>query len=190
MTLRPRPRSEMTTYSTIPCWRVFYWTVLCCAIVCWSVPGAAQSRRETKVPATKPEALPTGMSITPLAAPGSTFQPLNPDLPDLPQFTADHPVSTALSPDGGTLLILTSGYNTHSDARGKPIPAQSNEYVFVYDVRQQPPVKRQVLQVPFTFAGIAWNPSGHQFYVSGGVTDRVHIFEQAGDRWAEQTPPI
>ena len=58
------------------------------------------------------EELPTGMSITPLAARGSTFQPLNPGLPDLPDFTVDHPISTAVSPDGSTLLVLTSGYQS------------------------------------------------------------------------------
>src|SRR5215470_20435385 len=38
------------------------------------------------------ESLPTGMSITPTAAKGSTLQPLNPDLSDRPDFTADHPI--------------------------------------------------------------------------------------------------
>src|SRR5215470_13057007 len=85
------------------------------------------------------EILPTGMSITPTAAKGSVFQPLNPDLPDLPQFTADHPVSMATSPDGKTLLILTSGFNRNNDAEGKEILAQSEEYVFVYDISRQPP---------------------------------------------------
>src|SRR5512146_555931 len=74
-----------------------------------------------------PQTLPTGMEITPLAVKGSSFQELNPGLPDLPQFTADHPITTALSPDGKTLLVLTSGYNTNFDRKGKAIPALSNE---------------------------------------------------------------
>src|SRR6478752_3468839 len=120
--------------------------------------------------------LPTGMSITPTAARGSTFQPLNPDLPDLPQFTVDHPVTTAVSPDGGTLLILTSGYNRNNDAKAKAIPSQTNEYVFVFDIRQPSPVKQQVLRVPNAFVGMAWAPDGKQFYVGGGQDDNVHIF--------------
>ena len=35
------------------------------------------------------------------------------------------------------------------------------------------PVKRQVIQVPNTFLGLAWAPSGERFYVSGGVDDAV-----------------
>lgn len=136
------------------------------------------------------EALPTGMSITPTASPKSVFQALNPDLPDLPQYTVDHPVSTAVSPDGTTLLILTSGYNLNHDANNKVISEQSNEYVFVYDITQGAPVKKQVLQVPNTFVGLAWNPNGEEFYVSGGKDDSVHIFEKKSGQWAEASPPV
>jgi DNA-binding beta-propeller fold protein YncE len=136
------------------------------------------------------EALPTGMNITATAAKGSTFQPLNPDLPDLPNFTAGRPLSTALSPDGRTLLVLTSGFNRNFDAKGHVVPAQSNEYVFVYDVTQPAPVKRQALPIPNAYAGLAWAPDGKHFYASGGVNDNVHVFEQSGDRWAEAGDPI
>ncbi len=129
--------------------------------------------------------LPTGMAITPTAAQGSLFQQLNPDLPGLPQFTVDHPVSTAVSPDGNTLLVLTTGYNRINGRDGKAIPALSNEYVFVYDISNGQPAKQQVLQVPNTFVGLAWKPDGREFYVSGGPDDVVHIFEQAGGRWQE-----
>src|SRR5262249_22662444 len=101
----------------------------------------------------QPEVLPTGMMITPTAARGSIFQPLNPGLPDLPKFTVDHPVTTAASPDGNTLLILTSGFNRNNGSDGKTIAQQSNEYVFVYDIRRQPPALKQVLKVPNTFVG-------------------------------------
>ena len=109
------------------------------------------------------EVLPTGMSITPTAARGSVFQPLTTDLPGLPKYAADHPVSTSVSPDGNTLLILTSGFNRNFDAEGKSIPEQSREYVFVYDIRRQPPVKKQVLNIANAFAGLVWNPDGTQF---------------------------
>jgi DNA-binding beta-propeller fold protein YncE len=134
--------------------------------------------------------LPTGMSITPMAARGSTFQPLNPDLPDLPQFTVDHPISTAVSPDGNTLLILTSGYNRNNDAKAKAIPAQTSEYVFVFDLRGSAPFKQQVLRVPNAYVGLAWAPDGKQFYVSGGQDDNVHIFASESGRWSESVPPV
>ncbi len=57
---------------------------------------------------------------------------LNPGLPDLPDFTVDHPISTVVSPDGGTLLILTSGYNRNNDARAKAIPAADQRIYFCF----------------------------------------------------------
>ena len=57
------------------------------------------------------EMTPTGEAITPTAAPGALFQLLNPDLASDPTFTAGQASATALSPDGKTLLILTSGFN-------------------------------------------------------------------------------
>ena len=108
------------------------------------------------------------MSITPLAARGSTLQPLNPGLPDLPDFTVDHPISTAVSPDGSTLLILTSGFNRNNDAKGKAIPAQTNEYIFVFDIEQSKPVQRQALRIPNAYVGLAWAPDGSHFYAGGG----------------------
>ena len=126
-----------------------------CTLVCVCALGALSSPvdAQQKKAAARAEELPTGMSITPLAARGSTLQPLNPGLPDLPDFTVDHPISTAVSPDGATLLILTSGYNRNNDARGKKISAQTSEYIFVFDIKQAKPVQRQALRVPNAYVG-------------------------------------
>ncbi|HEY3645008.1 MAG TPA: phosphoesterase, partial [Gammaproteobacteria bacterium] len=83
--------------------------------------------------------LPNAQFITPLAAPGSTFQALNPGLKDFPGYTVGQAMSEALSPDGKTLLILTSGYNRLNGSDGKQLEADSNEYVFVYDVSEAVP---------------------------------------------------
>jgi YVTN family beta-propeller protein len=136
------------------------------------------------------ELLPTGVRITPTAAEGAIFQDLNPDLPSNPDFLADQAVTTAVSPDGNTLLILTSGFNRNNDATGKPAPEESNEYVFVYDISEGEPVKRQVLQVPNTFNGITWHPNGKEFYVSGGMNDNVHTFALQGGIWSVAGTPI
>jgi len=138
----------------------------------------------------KPADLPTGMRITPTAAPGARFSVLNPDLPGAPEFTAGQAVSTAVSPDGNTLLVLTSGYNVRYDASGNLIPQESGEYVFVYDIRTQPPKKVQVLQVPRAFNGLVWNPKGNEFYVSGGEQDVVHVFGRQGALWHETDTPV
>ena len=52
-----------------------------------------------------------GQQITPLAPQGSRFESLNPDLPGNPKWLAGHAVTTVVSPDKKTLLVLTSGYN-------------------------------------------------------------------------------
>jgi YVTN family beta-propeller protein len=139
--------------------------------------------------------LPTGDILTPTAAPGSTFQSLKPGLaPDFPNYAVDHATSTALSPDGKTLLVLSSGYNLLvylADAganEGYGIPADTGEYVFVFDVSSGTPTQKQVLKIPNSFAGIAFNPSGTEFYVAGGKDDDVHVFDLAASgQWAETT---
>jgi YVTN family beta-propeller protein len=136
------------------------------------------------------EALPNGQSITPTAAPGAIFNPLNPGLTDYPDFTAGQAVTTAVSPDGTTLLVLTSGYNRNNDASGNVIPRDSNEYVFVFDITSGSPVQNQVIQVPNTYSGITFSPEGAQFFVSGGKDDSVHTYTNSGGSWAETGTPI
>jgi len=148
-----------------------------------SLAGAALAVRSHEV-------LPTGMTITPLAPRGASFFPLQPHLRDFPNFIAGQPVTLALSPDGKTLLVLTSGYNRNDGPNGRWDRAASNEYVFVYDVTHSTPRPLQVLQIPNTFDGIAWNPAGSAFYVSGGDNDDIHVFERSAGRWSEAGPPI
>lgn len=128
--------------------------------------------------------LATGQSITPTAAPGAVFQPMNPGLASSPNYLVGQAVSTAVSPDGKTLLVLTSGYNQDSD------PATHSEFVFIYDISSGTPVKRQALPVPNAFCGVAWAPSGATFYVAGGQNDNLHIFQKTGAVWAEAGTPV
>lgn len=139
--------------------------------------------------------LPNGQSLTPLAPPGASFVPLNPHLADDPSFTAGQAVTSVLSPDGNTLLVLTSGYNLQDFASGPQAgrrnPADSREYVFVFDVSGSAPHQAQALQVPNTYSGIAFSPDGQRFYVSGGDDDNVHVFARGdGGQWAEQGAPV
>src|SRR5947209_266433 len=96
--------------------------------------GQEAARETVQAPQAEGELLPTGQRITPTATPGAVFQPLTPDLPDLPGFTAGQAVSLAPSPDGKLLLVLTSGFNRNYGPDGKPVPVLSNEYVFIYDI--------------------------------------------------------
>ncbi|HXO96280.1 MAG TPA: YncE family protein, partial [Chthoniobacterales bacterium] len=133
----------------------------------------------------------SGQKITPTAAPSANFQLLNPGLTDFPNFVASGALSSVLSPDQHTLLILISGHNRLDNAASKVVPADSEQYIFVFDVSTGKPVKKQVINVPNTFAGIAFNPNGNSFYVGGGSDDNIHIYGIQGDgTWAEIGTPI
>jgi DNA-binding beta-propeller fold protein YncE len=156
-----------------------------CAFAVPAIHAAPQRARTTES-----EQLPTGLSITPTAARGAKFETLNPELPKYPAFRAGEAVTTGLSPDGKTLLTLTSGYNLLNNSEGRRDTAASTEYVFVYDVSGAQPVKRQVLPIPNSFDGIVWNPSGAEFYVSGGKDDVVYVFGNSAGHWQRTGDPI
>jgi len=135
--------------------------------------------------------LPTGATITPTAAPGSVFQPLTVALPDYPNYSPDSAETTAVSPDGKTVLILTSGYNLNLDKNGNTQTQDSTEFVFVYDISTPSlPVKRQVVLVPNAFGGLVWSPDSSKFYVAGGQDDNVHTYAQHSGQWLEVGSPI
>ncbi len=127
-----------------------------------------------------------GVKITPLAVPGSKFLVLNPGLKDFPNYAAGGAVTSIVSPDYKTLLVLTSGFNRLDDSLGMTIAADSTQYVFVFDISHNTPVQKQVIRVPNTYCGIAFDPSGKTFYVSGGVDDDVHIYDRGPGGWAER----
>src|SRR5271170_8342888 len=93
----------------------------------------------------QPQILSTNQTITPLAPRGASFQALNPKLDDNPDYTVGQAVSTVVSPDGKTLLILTSGFNLWAypdgPSAGKKNPAASSEWVFVLDIASPTPTQ-------------------------------------------------
>lgn len=163
---------------------------------CAGIPGAPNPRALTGA-----QYLPNQrQQLTPLAPPGAQFEPMNPGLADQPDWLVGHAVSTVVSPDQRTLLVLTSGYNRvyrtdggAPDAYGTQFNwPDSNEYVFIYDITKPTPVKQAVVQIPNAYNGIVWDPSGTTFYVSGCGDDNVHIVTQNADKsWpaiAQNTP--
>jgi YVTN family beta-propeller protein len=158
-------------------------SVVLTALTLAAMPWA--SGATSVAPSTHSPVAPSGIRLTPTAAAGADFSRLNPGLHAFPSHLAGQAVTTAVSPDGRTLLILTSGYNRLFDPAGKVIPADSAEYVFVYDIGHDRPERRQVLRVPNTYMGIAFAPDGRHFYVSGGVDDDVHVFALEGGAWSE-----
>jgi len=141
----------------------------------------------------QPVVLPTGATITPDAARGSVFQPLKVALPDYPNYSPDGAETTAVSPDGKSLLILTSGFNLNLDVNGNYQPLDSGEYVFVYDISNPgAPLEKQVvmLQNERAFDGVVWSPDGTKFYVAGGADDVIHTFAHTNSQWAEVGTPV
>ncbi len=151
--------------------------------------AAPREALATAGPASLPIA-PSGLRITPEAAAGAAFSHLNPHLRRFPGHLAGQAVTTLTSPDGKTLLVLTSGYNRIYDRLGRMIPSDSEEYVFVYDISRDRPRPEQVLRVPNTYMGIAFSPDGRRFYVSGGVDDDVHVFVRRRGRWSEDASAL
>ncbi|MCW6511300.1 bifunctional YncE family protein/alkaline phosphatase family protein [Lichenifustis flavocetrariae] len=152
--------------------------------------GASPSRADQPVAAHAGTLLPTGQWITPTAAAGAAYQPLNPNLKDMPKLPAGYADSEALSPNGKTLLVLTTGYNYVVDAAGKELPKDSTQFVFVFDVSSGRAVQRQVLQVSNSYVGIAFAPDGKSFYVPGAGEDNLHVFTLQGANWVESGTPI
>ncbi len=129
----------------------------------------------------------TGQQITPLTPRGASMETLNPGLSGNPDYLAGQAVTSVVSPDGTTLLVLTSGYNMLNTSVGDRDPADSTQFVFVYNISNGLPVKQQVIQIANTYNGIVFDPSGKVFYVAGGVNDNVHVYGAGQDgRWAEQ----
>jgi len=134
--------------------------------------------------------LPTGQTLTPLAAPGARFEPLVAHIGPMPGTAVDGAAVIAVSPDRHEMLILTSGYNHYNDADGELNAIQSQQYVFVYRIDAKGATREQTLFVPNSYGGIAWCPDGRSFVVGGGVDDNVHLFRRGGHGFAESGAPI
>jgi DNA-binding beta-propeller fold protein YncE len=137
-----------------------------------------------------PKRLPSSQLITPTAVSGSRLDILKPGTAAHPDRHAGDAVTTALSPDGATLLVLTSGYNQWYGTDGKVDRAGSSEWIFVFDITASAPRQLQAVPVANAFGGIAWSPNGNEFYVAGGVDDSIHTFAQKNGRWTETDLPI
>ena len=150
--------------------------------------------------------LPTGQFITPTAAPGSSLQVLATGLRADGNADASEAVNTALSPNGKTLLVMTSGWNKSNDQpNGTPInfptldpitgaavgTTSNDEWVFVYQIgKNGTATKAQQINIPDTYSGLTWAPDGSRFYISGGDDDRVYVYKASGSQYVPDTPFI
>ena len=129
--------------------------------------------------------LPTGQSLSPLAAPGAVFTPLRTGIGPHPDYVADGSGAMSTSPDGKRLVILTSGFNKYNGPDGKVVPDQSGQFIFVYNLGAKGAHLVQTLRVDNAFYGLAWRPDSRGFYVSGGVDDEVYAFTANGGGFAQ-----
>jgi DNA-binding beta-propeller fold protein YncE len=155
-----------------------------CAVAVWLAAGVSASAQDAG------EWLPTGQRLTPTAARGAILQDLDPGLASYPDHRAGQAVTTAVSHDAKTLLVLTSGFNLVSTPEGQKDADASQEYVFVFDISGQTPKQSQVLKVPNTDCGIAFSPDDSHFFVAGGVDDSLRIFARGDSGWVEDGSPI
>lgn len=183
------------------------------AVACILAPGLTFAQQRGSGHTTLPvgnfggaSILPSGQVITPTAAPGSTIQILSTGLRPDGNADAAEAVTTALSPDGHTLLVLTSGWNrdnhlvdgtsvtypTLDPNTGAPVGnTTQSEWVFVFAINKDGSVtKLQPINVPSTYSGLAWAPDGTRFYVSGGQDDRIYIFKGNGSQFVPDAPFI
>jgi hypothetical protein len=119
---------------------------------------------------------------------------------------ASEAVNTALSPNGKTLLVMTSGWNKSNDqSNGTPInfptldpitgaavgTTGNDEWVFVYQIgKSGTATKLQQINIPDTYSGLTWAPDGSRFYISGGDDDRVYAYKASGSQYVPDTPFI
>ena len=73
-----------------------------------------------------------------------------------------------------------ASYNNTSNSLSTFESQDSNEYVFVYDISTNTPIKTQVIQIPAAYHGIAFDPNSTatnaHFYVGGCAADLVWSF--------------
>ena len=132
--------------------------------------------------------LPTGQYITPVAPLTAAIQqPLNPGLPNYPDFVAGEAVRAQLSPDGATLAIICAGQNTLYDKTGTVDKANSTQYIFLYNVgggNRTAPKLSQVIKQPNAHVGLVWAPDGNTLYGTGGNDDVVYAYTNTLGTWA------
>ncbi|MBV9389394.1 MAG: beta-propeller fold lactonase family protein [Chroococcidiopsidaceae cyanobacterium CP_BM_ER_R8_30] len=137
--------------------------------------------------------LPTGQLITPTFATGAAFKQLpytdqeyTQQVGNYPYFTPDGAISSTLSPDGKTLAVVTSGYNTLDNPQGNLLGTGA-EFVVLFDVSNpRSPVMKQTLRPANTFDGLVFGPDG-TLYVSGGNDDQVLVYKNQSGQYALST---
>ncbi len=134
--------------------------------------------------------LPSGNTLSPIAAHGTALTNLPVRLPDGHTILLSHPATMAPGADGKRFYLLTSGFNRHAGLDGKLDPEASSEWLLAYDIVDGMPVQSAVTPVPNTFDGLALSKDGKHAYVTGGPNDNLHIFKLEANAITADGPPI
>jgi YVTN family beta-propeller protein len=163
--------------------RPFFRAVLCSATIFTSLTSYVLAGEDDKGQTVSGTQLATGQFITPTVIAGSIQQPLNPGLPAYPNFVAGEAVRSQLSPDGTTLAIICAGQNSLDNAAGSLDPANSTQYIFLYnvaDANKTKPALTQVIQQTNAHVGLVFSPDGNTLYAAGGNDDAVYVYNKSG----------
>jgi DNA-binding beta-propeller fold protein YncE len=165
------------------------------------VGSFARAQSDDKIPDNTGVApLPSQQYLTPTFAPGSKFAVVSPTIVEYtsavgnyPNFEPNGAIASTLSPDGTTLAVMTSGYNTLNDVNGDLLgtPKGSgitpgSEFIVLYNVTTPgSPVMIQTLRPPNTFVGLLFGANSQTLYVSGGNDDQVIVYTKSNGTWAQ-----
>ncbi len=126
--------------------------------------------------------LPTGLTMSPDAVPGTVRVDLDPKLRSLAAFRPSHPASLVrVGPD---LALVTTGYDRASDGEGSHFPETQGNWLFILEGAAPHRVK-QALPVPASIGGLAATADGSRLVVGGGGDDSVLIFDRTERGFAE-----
>ena len=155
-------------------------------------PRRARRRRRTAVTAVATAAalglLGTGAALA--AAPGATAGPRPDGTATIPMGyrvtpagnqvqLGDLPLTSALSPDGRTLVVVNAGQGTQSV---QVVDTRTGQVVQTIPYVSTPTAIRSV------YGGAVFSPDGRRLFVSGGGQNVVHTYDVALGRLTETAP--
>ena len=176
---------RMSRFDKFPKAIVLAWTILVFAGLANAQASARLDDDDDKKSPTPP-----GLYITPTALPNAVQQSLNPGLTNYPDFVAGEAVKAVISPDGGTLAILTAGMNSlyfpnpaSPSQVGTVDKSASTQFLFLYDItgaNKSKPALKQVIQQLNAHVGLVWGPDSQTLYAAGGCDDAIYVYSNNG----------
>lgn len=119
--------------------------------------------------------LPTGLTMTPDAAPGTRREELDPKVPIAPDFRPSNPAS--LLRVGSHLAVVTTGYDRASNGLGAHHAETNGNWLFIL-AGAAPHAVERAFPIPASLGGLAASSDGHRLVVGGGGDDALYIYDE------------